>query len=490
MELIDKDLQSIQQVRTLVADAKKAQQELAKMSQAEIDKIVKAISEAGIEHAEELAKMAVEETGFGIWQDKVIKNMFSAKVVYDFIKDQKTVGVIGKNEANQTMEIACPLGVIAALVPSTNPTSTVIYKVMISIKSGNSVIISPHPNAKNCILKTVEYIIQKAEAAGCPKGAIGCITIPTIQATNELMKHKDTAVILATGGEAMVRAAYSSGNPAIGVGPGNGPAFIDKSAYLKQAIKRIMDSKTFDNGTICASEQSIVVEKIMENAVLEELKNQGAYILDQDEKEQLERFIMRPNGTMNPAIVGKSVQHIAGLANLTKVPASARVLVAREVNVGHKYPYSREKLAPILAFYVEESVDAALEKCRAILLNEGSGHTFSMHCNDDTLVEKFALAMPVSRVVVNTPSTLGGIGASTGLVPALTLGCGAAGGSSTSNNISPLDLINVKVVGKGLRELDELKKGSAVEASKVSSTNDADELVSMILNKVMEQLKK
>lgn len=488
MELLDKDLLSIQQVRTLIKNAKEAQKELAKMSQCQINKIVKAVADAGFENSEELAKMAAKETGFGRWQDKVIKNIFASKMVYEYLKDLKTVGIISRDSAEQTMEIASPMGVVAGLIPSTNPTSTVIYKVMIALKGGNSIVISPHPNAKECILKTVEYIIEKAEEAGCPKGAIGCISIPTLQATNELMKHRDTAIILATGGEAMVRAAYSSGNPAIGVGPGNGPAFIDKSADLKTSIKRILDSKTFDNGTICASEQSIVVEKIMEDAVLAELKSQGAYILNNEEKEKLEKFIMRSNGTMNPQIVGKSVEQIAKLANLPNVPSSARVLVAREQNVGHQYAYSREKLAPIIAFYVENSINEVLEKCRDILLNEGSGHTFSMHCNDDAIIERFSLAMPVSRITVNTPSTLGGIGASTGLIPAMTLGCGAIGGSSTSNNIGPLDLINIKRVAKGKVEIEDLRKEANV--SSTDTTGAGDELVSLILNKLLEELKK
>lgn len=494
MQLLDKDLQSIQQVRTLVAAAKEAQKELAKMSQEQIDKIVKAVCDAGFENAEELAKMAEKETGFGRWQDKVIKNVFASKMVYESCKDLKTIGIINKDTQNQTMDIACPMGVVAGLIPSTNPTSTTIYKILISLKGANSIVISPHPNAKECILKTVEYITKKAEAAGCPKGAIGCISIPTLQATNELMKHRDTAIILATGGEAMVRAAYSSGNPAIGVGPGNGPAFIDKTADIKTSIKRIMDSKTFDNGTICASEQSIVVEKLIEAAVLSELKAQGAYILNSEEKEKLEKFIMRSNGTMNPQIVGKSVQQIASLASLQNVPATARVLVARETNVGCKYAYSREKLAPIIAFYVENNLDAALDKCRQILLNEGSGHTFSIHSNDDATIEKFALAMPVSRITVNTPSTLGGIGASTGLIPALTLGCGAIGGSSTSNNVGPLDLINIKKVAKGKVEIEDLRSQSNVTSSSVSTSNFSnisnDEIVSLVLNKVLEELKK
>lgn len=488
MQLQDKDLLSIQEVRDLINEAKEAQKILAKMNQYQINKIIEAISKVGLEKAEELAKMAQSETGFGKWEDKTIKNIFASKTVYDYIKDLKTIGIINKSDEDETMDIACPMGVIAGLIPSTNPTSTTIYKIMIALKGGNSIIISPHPNAKNCILKTVEYVKEKAEEAGCPKGAIGCITIPTLQATNELMKNRNTAIILATGGEAMVRAAYSSGNPAIGVGPGNGPSYIDKSADLKLSIKRIIDSKTFDNGTVCASEQSIVIEKCMEENVLKELKIQGAYILNDEEKEKLGKFIMRDNGTMNPQIVGKSVETLVKLAGLTNVPSTAKVLVAKETNVGFKYPYSREKLTPILAFYVEENVDCVLDKCREILLNEGSGHTFSMHCNDDSIIERFSLEMPVSRINVNTPSTLGSIGASTKLIPALTLGCGTIGGSSTSNNIGPLDLINIKKVAKGKVELDEIKNNSNLSYN--NNINSSDELVSLILNKLLEELKK
>lgn len=457
MELLDKDLRSIQEVRDLLRKAKKAQQTLAKLNQEQIDKIVKSIADAGYNNAKKLGILANEETGFGKPEDKEIKNIFASKVVYESLKDTKTVGIIGEDKEAKTIDVATPVGVIAALIPSTNPTSTVIYKVMISIKSQNAVILSPHPGAKNSILETVKILKEAAVMAGCPEDAIGVITTPTLQATNELMKNKDTALILATGGEAMVRAAYSSGTPAIGVGPGNGPSFIDKSADVKTAVKRIIDSKTFDNGVICASEQSVIVERCMENIVVEELKAQGACILNDEQAEKLSKFIMRDNGTMNPQIVGKSVEHICNLAGLHDANKNAKVLVVRECRVGKKVPYSREKLTPILTFYVEESVDAVLEKSKEILLNEGAGHTFSMHANDDNLVRRFAVEIPASRILVNTPSALGGIGGSTNLVPALTLGCGAIGKSSTSNNIGPLDLINIKKVAYGVREIEDLR---------------------------------
>lgn len=488
MTLLDKDLLSIQEVRTLVKKAKVAQEKLSQMSQEQIDKIVKTIADKAFENAEKLAKMANEETGFGKWQDKIVKNTFASKMVYETLKDTKTVGIIAENKEEKTIDIATGVGVVAGLIPSTNPTSTVIYKTMISLKAGNSIVFSPHPNAKKCILETVKIINEAAISAGCPEDAVLCIQTPSIQGTNELMKHKDTKLILATGGEAMVRAAYSSGTPAIGVGPGNGPAFIDKSADVKLAVKRILDSKTFDNGVICASEQSIVVEKFMEDVVVNELKNQGAYFLNEEESQMLSKFILRANGTMNPQIVGKSVETIANLANLKNVPSTAKVLIARETKVGHDVAYSREKLAPILAFYVEENVDQVLNRCREVLLNEGAGHTFSMHANDEELVKRFALNMPVSRILVNTPSALGGIGGSTNLTPALTLGCGAIGGSSTSNNVGPLDLINIKKVAYGVKEIEELKGNTPKVETSVFESMDKEELINLLVKKIVKEL--
>lgn len=487
MELIDKDLLSIQEVRCLIAKAKEAQKKVAQMSQAEIDRIVKAIADAGEANAEKLAKMAHEETGFGKWEDKVVKNLFGSRIVYESIKNLKTVGIINEDKENKVFEVAVPVGIIAGLIPSTNPTSTVLYKAQIAIKAGNAIIFSPHPNAKKCILETVKIITEAAYKAGAPEGIIGCITIPTPQATEELMKHKDTNLILATGGSAMVKAAYSSGTPAIGVGPGNGPAFIEKSADIALAVKRIFDSKTFDNGTICASEQSIVVEACIRDKVVEEIKKQGGYFLSKEEADKLAKFIMRSNGTMNPQIVGKSVDVIAKLADLN-IPAGTRVLLAEETRVGPDVPYSREKLAPILAFYCEENWEKACERCIEILNNEGAGHTLIIHSNNEEIIREFALRKPVSRMLVNTPGALGGIGASTNLAPALTLGCGAVGGSSTSDNIGPMHLLNIRRVAYGVRELEDLRPKTA--ATKAGSVEIPEELVSMLIEKVLERLKK
>ena len=480
MNHLDKDLRSIQEVRDLLAQAHQAQKALAVMTQEQLDVITAAISRAGAQHAKRLADMAVEETGFGRKADKEIKNRFAAVTLYEAIKHQKTHGILAEDKEHRTVDIGVPVGVVAGLVPSTNPTSTVIYKAMICLKAGNPIVFSPHPGAVNCISETVNVIRRAAEEAGAPAGSISSITTPTLEATNALMRHGTTRLILATGGAAMVKAAYSSGTPAIGVGAGNGPAYIHHTADVELAVKRILDSKTFDNGTICASEQSVIFEQRMEGAVKAALRAQGAYLLDEGETKQLSRFILRPNGTMNPAIVGKSVATVAQLAGLTRVPTSARVLVARETGVGKDHPYSSEKLGPILGCFVEPDEEAVLNRCIEILEWEGAGHTFSIHTQDETVAKRFAAAVPASRVLVNTPAALGGIGATTCLFPALTLGCGAVGGSSSSNNIGPLDLINIKRVAWGVKELEELRGGGS--ASAACTVDEA------LLNRLVEQI--
>lgn len=456
MQLYDKDLLSVQEVRELVEKAKTAQQELSEKSQKEVDAIVKSMASAGVRNARRLAKMAHDETGFGIEADKVIKNVFASNGVYEHIKDMKTIGELGRDEEKKVRHIAVPVGVVAGLVPSTNPTSTVLYKALIAVKAGDAIVFSPHPNARNCILEAVKVIRQSIAEAGGNEDLVGCITLPTMQATDHLMHHPDISLILATGGSAMVRAAYSSGTPAIGVGPGNGPAYIEKTADLPLAVKRIMESKTFDNGTICASEQSVICNEDMAQAVQAEMERQGACFLSEEQRKKLGSFILRANGTMNPAIVGKSAQTIADLAGID-IPAGTKVLVAKEDGIGRGHPYSNEKLAPILAFYTAGSYQEVCDLCCEILHYEGAGHTFSMHTKDQNMVDYFAKRIPASRIVVNTSSTLGGIGASTNLAPALTLGCGAIGGSSTSDNVGPLNLLNIKNVADGVKELDEIK---------------------------------
>ncbi|MBQ2893589.1 MAG: acetaldehyde dehydrogenase (acetylating) [Oscillospiraceae bacterium] len=452
----DKDLRSIQEVRDLVAKAKAAQEIYAGFSQSKVDNIVKAVAEACAANAQRLAKMAVEETGFGVWQDKILKNLLGSAITYDSIKDLKTVGVLSEDNEKKVWEVAVPMGIVAALIPSTNPTSTVMYKTLISLKSGNAIILSPHPNAKNCILETFQIISRAAAAAGAPAGLVQCITVPSQEGTSALLKHRDIGIILATGGEAMVRAAYSSGNPALGVGPGNGPAYIEKSADIIKAVKHIFDSKTFDNGTICASEQSIITERCIKDKVVAEVERQGGYFMTPEESDKVSRFILRANGTMNPKIVGKSAQTIAEMAGI-KIPAGTRILLSHQTTVGKDNPYSREKLCPILAFYTEDSWESACKRSIEILNNEGVGHTMTIHSEDMSVIREFALKKPVSRLLVNTPGALGGVGASTGLQPALTLGCGSVGGSATSDNVGPMHLINIRRVAFGIKELSDIR---------------------------------
>jgi len=482
MELTDRDLLSIQAVRNLVRQAKVAQKTLATFSQEQIDAIVDAVAKAGWDNAQRLGQMAQEETGFGRAEDKTIKNQFASKAVHDYIRDMKTVGIIREDSKNKIWEIAVPMGIIAALIPSTNPTSTVIFKTLIALKTGNAIIFSPHPSALKCTLEAVRVVREAAEQAGCPAGAVGCMELLTMESTQELMRHPDVALILATGGHAMVKAAYSSGNPAIGVGPGNAPAFIERSADIPLAVKRILDSKTFDNGTICASEQSIVTEECIRDQVIAELTRQGAYFLDEEAKQKVGAILMRENGTMNPKVVGRSPQVIAQLAGI-EIPSGTRVLVAHETKVGPKYPFSKEKLCPVLAFYTEPDWVAACERCIEILHHEGAGHTLIIHSNNEEIIREFALKKPVSRLLVNTPGALGGIGATTGLIPSLTLGCGAVGGSSSSDNIGPEHLINIRRVGYGLRELEDLKPASN------APVDEQEALVQAVLKAVLEKLK-
>lgn len=487
---LDKDLASIQETRNLIQAASRAKQELATFAQDKIDRIVAAMAAAGERESERLGKMAQEETGFGVATHKMVKNLFASRQVYAYIKDLKTVGIINEDRENRVVEIAVPMGVIAGLIPSTNPTSTVIYKALIAVKAGNAIVFSPHPGAKNCIIEAARVVREAGESEGLPKGAIGCIELPTMDSTAALMKHPDISLILATGGTAMVKAAYSSGTPAIGVGPGNGPAFIERSADIAKAVSRILDSKTFDYGTICASEQSIVTEQCIRDNVVDELKRQGGYFLSEQEKEKVAAVLMRPNGTMNPAIVGKSPETIAKLAGV-QIPQGTRVLVAHETEEGGKAPFSKEKLCPVLAFYTEPGWEEACERCIRVLEHEGAGHTMMIHSQDERIIRQFALKKPVNRILVNTPGALGGIGATTNLVPALTLGCGAVGGSSTSDNIGPLHLINIRRLAYGMRELADIAPTGAPTGGNnggMAYNHSGNAMVEAILRRVVEKL--
>ena len=476
MEL-DKDLKARQEARCLAKAAESAQRALGEMSQQQLDAIVEKIAEGFSRSAKTLAEMAVEETGFGNVPDKTVKNEFASKRVLEAIRDMKTVGVLKTDPEEKLWEVGVPVGVIAAIVPSTNPTSTVCYKAMIALKAGNSIVFSPHPKAIRCTLEAARIVAEAAKAAGAPDGAVGCLSVAAMAGCQELMAAEQVKLILATGGPGMVRAAYSSGKPAIGVGAGNGPAYIHHSADVEQAVECILRSKTFDFGTVCASEQSIIVEKSMEQQVKEAAKARGFYFMNTEEAGRLAKLLFRPTGALNPEIVGKSALVLAEKAGFS-VPQGTKILVAREQEAGPTRPYSMEKLCPVLAFFVMDSEDAVLEKAVEVLTHEGSGHTFAIHAKQTDVVRKFALKIPVSRFLVNTPAALGGIGATTGLFPALTLGCGAVGGSSSSNNISPLDLINIRRVAWGQ------EKSPAVPPKQYDES-----LVELLTAKILERLR-
>src|SRR6185436_18951368 len=439
----DKDLVSIQEARGLAKRAREAQRTLAGFSQEQVDRIVDAMAAAAKNEAERLARMAHEETGFGNTKDKTLKNLFSAVDVYNYIRPMRTVGILREDTVRRVVEIAEPMGVVAAVIPSTNPTSTAIYKALISIKARNACVMSPHPSAKGCIQETVRVMHAAAVAAGLPPDALLCMTEVSLEGTQELMRARDTGVILATGGIGLVRAAYSSGKPAYGVGPGNVPAYIEKTADVPTAVRHVVEGKTFDNGTLCSSEQSVICDEPIKDHVIAELKKNGAYFLSDAEAAAVARVVVTPQRLANPEIVGKPATHIAEKAGV-KVPPETRVLVAPLGGVGRDYPLSIEKLSPVLAFYVVKDWHEGCERVLQLLRYGGTGHTMAIHSRDDAVIREFALKKPVFRIVANTQAAMGATGYTTGLAPSMSLGCGAYAGNITSDNITPLHLINIK----------------------------------------------
>lgn len=445
--MIDKDLLSIQEARALVRSARAVQPDFAQLGQERVDAVVKAVAEAAAAQAEALAIMAVEETGFGKVGDKKIKNLLASETLYNAIKDMKTVGVLCSDPARKLVEVAAPVGVLAGIIPSTNPTSTTIYKTLIALKAGNAIVFTPHPNARKCIGHTVEIIRDVLHACGVSPELVSCMGIPTIEGGAELMRIVD--LILATGGPGMVKAAYSSGTPALGVGAGNVPAFIERSADVEDAVRKIFSSKTFDNGTVCASEQSIITEAVIAGKVKAAVQANGGYFLEGEKLDKVKRIMERGDGSMNPRIVGRDAEYIARFAGI-EVPPGTRLLVSDEAGVGRKYPFSKEKLTALLGFYVVQDWREACELCHALLENGGIGHSLAIHSRNEDVIREFGLKKPVSRMLVNTPSTQGAVGLSTSLFPSFTLGCGTVGGSSTSDNVTPLHLINIRRVAYDL----------------------------------------
>ena len=451
---LDSDLLSIQEVRTKVDLAYAAWQKYRRFTQEQVDRIVEAMAAAARAHARRVAEMAVEETGYGNAPDKLAKNLLSADLLPRTIRGMKTIGVIRELPEKKVVEIATPMGVVAAILPTTNPTSTAIYKVIIALKAGNAIVVSPHPRAKRCTCEIVAVMTDAAVQAGAPEGLIQCIGEPTLEATNALMKHKRTGVILSTGGSGIVRAAYSSGKPAFGVGPGNVPVLVDTSADIARAVHGVVQGKTFDYGTICSSEQTIVAERGLRERILAELKVRKAFLCNSDQAKALARVLLTPQFTVTADCVGQAAPLIARKAGID-VPPDTTVLVAEIAGVGKEHPLSAEKLSPVLSLLFVDNFEAAIVACQAILRFGGLGHTCAIYGTDDVKIREYAMRMPAFRVLANTPTPQGATGITTNIFPAMTLGCGAVAGNITSDNIGPLHLINIKRLAYYVRSAEE-----------------------------------
>ena len=432
-----------------VAKAQKALDEFMALNQEQIDTIVKAMTLAGLDKHMELAKMAVEETGRGVYEDKITKNMFATEYVYHSIKNEKTVGVIAENDLEDYEIIAEPVGVVCGVTPVTNPTSTTMFKSLISVKSRNPIIFGFHPGAQKCSAAAAKIVLDAAVAAGAPENCIQWIEYPSIEATNALMNHPGVATVLATGGSGMVKAAYSTGKPALGVGPGNVPCYIHKSADLEQAVNDLILSKTFDNGMICASEQAAIVDKAIAPKFEKLMKKYGCYFAKPDEIKKLSDYcIDSEKGAVNPVIVGKPATWIAEQAGV-KVPEGTKILLAKLDGVGPEYPLSREKLSPVLAYFIVDSTEEGIDRAEEMVMFHGMGHSAVIHANDEDVIQKYAATMKASRLIVNSPSSHGAIGDIYNTnMPSLTLGCGSYGGNSVSGNVTTVNLINQKRVAK------------------------------------------
>jgi acetaldehyde dehydrogenase (acetylating) len=441
--LEDKDLLSIQEVRTKVEKAWAAWQKYRTFSQEQIDAIVERMAAAARANARRLAELAVEETGYGNAKDKYIKNILNCDWLPRRMRGMKTVGVLRELPEEKIVEIAVPLGVVAAVLPTTNPTSTAMYKTLISLKAGNAIVISPHPRAHRCTCETAAVMYQAALEAGAPEDIIQCIDLCTMEGIQVLMRHERTAVILATGGHAMVKSAYSSGKPAFGVGPGNVPVLVDTSADLEDAIAKIVAGKSFDFGTVCSSEQAIVAEYSLRDRIVSLLKHHKAYFCDDAQKEALGKLLIQSNWTVNPQCVGQAPTKIAKMAGF-EVPADTSIICCEIEGVGKKHPLSAEKLSPVLSLLFVADFNSALDTSFALLKFGGAGHTAVIYSNNEARIREFGMRMPAMRCLVNTPAPQGSTGITTNVFPSMTLGCGAMAGNSTSDNVGPQHLINIK----------------------------------------------
>ncbi|QIG94169.1 aldehyde dehydrogenase family protein [Bradyrhizobium sp. 6(2017)] len=447
---LDSDLAGLADARSKARQARSAFQAFVGADQVKVDSIVRAMADAGTAAAQELARMAVDETGIGVYEDKILKNLYNTKFVAASMLPLRTVGVLWVDEANRMTAVGSPMGVIAAIIPVTNPTSTVLFKCLAAVKSGNAIVCAPHPRAVRACMRAAEIMAEAAVKAGAPKGLISCLSLPTIQSTGELMRHPDVSVVLATGGPGMVRAAYSSGKPTFAVGAGNVPVYIHRSVKdVKEAALMAITSKSFDNGTACVAEQSIVLDEPIAEAGLAAFAAQGTFFLNPTDQNRLAEIIFTDKGEFRPEAVGLSARELARQINVS-VPSDCKVLGAQLGEVGPQAPLSREILGPVLSFYRTVDLPAGFERCRQILAFGGEGHTLGLHCEDDQVIATLA-SLPAGRIVINTPTLFGGMGYSCATDPSFMLGTGTWSGSIVSDNVTPLHLINIKRVAHEIR---------------------------------------
>ena len=464
MQNIDPDLRALQEVRDFVERAKRAHELVHSWSQAQIDRLCAAMADAGEAAAHDLARIAVEETGIGRVHYKVLKNLLGSRGIWNSIKNERSVGILSRDARTGIVEVATPVGVIAGIIPTTNPTSTALGKAMIAVKGRNAIVISPHPRSKRCIGETVEVLRRAIERAGGPPDLVLSLTNPTIESTSALMKHKHVAMILATGGSGLVNAAYSSGKPAYGVGPGNVPCYIDRSADIAQAARAIVTSQSFDNGTLCCSEQGLVIDKPIEKTLIGELRKRGAHVCSDEETAKLAK-LCNVGGHMNPDVVGLDPWRIAELAGF-QVPRETSVLLAYQGGVGPKFPLSIEILCPLLSVHVVDGWKAGCEISMQMLHYGGLGHTCAVHARDDGVLEAWFLEKPASRIIVNGPSSMGAVGYSTWLMPSMSLGCGPQALNITSDNITYKHLLNIKRAAFPRKDWPEIESRDHAWAAK------------------------
>ena len=468
VSIIDNDLLSIQEARIMAENAYEAQQKLATFPQEKLDGIVEAMAQAVSSHTKELAVMSAEETDYGKQQDKFIKNRFACEYLPAHLRSMRCVGVIRTDQEKQIMDVGVPMGVLVSLCPATSPVSTTIYTALIAVKSGNGVLFSPHPRAQKSISGVLDILIQAAEDCGLPEGAMAYLHTVTKAGTRELMEHKWTSLIMNTGVPGMLEDAYRSGKPVIYGGTGNGPAFIERTADIRRAVRDIIASKTFDNGIVSAAEQSVVVDSCIAAEVRREFEASGAYFMTEEEAQRLGKLFYFKDGSANSEMVGKTAEYLARRADID-VPAGTKILLAEQKYVSENNPYSKEKLCPVLSYFIEDDWMHACEKCIELLLSERQGHTLVIHSEDPDVIHQFAIKKPVGRVLVNTPAVYGSMGATTNLFPAMTLGSGSAGQGITSDNVSPMNLIYVRKVGYGVRRIEDLGMGRPADASGCNS---------------------